>query len=252
MVCVRSPNGQIGSASEVKRVLKGAAPLEYRAWLLTVRATNKEDYREMPREVKSVVLEALVDEQGQLCAYTMRRIDANMSHIEHVKPESLCRLDARGSDLDFANMLACFPREGMPRFCRYGAQKKEDWWNAALFVSPLSPTCERMFRFKRDGTVSALPASAAARNTIRILALDHPTLTEDRRRAIDEYLYGQSHNAPLSRAQASRLRERVCAISNGRFIEFCVALRDALGEHVEYMDKLARRKAFYKNKKGKR
>jgi uncharacterized protein (TIGR02646 family) len=228
----------------MKFVQKGGPPHEYRNWCRQVEGTNKEDYREMQSDIKSVVLAALIQEQGDICAYTMKRIDRETSHIEHVKPESLCRSDRKGSDLSFANMLACFPRDGMRRVHRYGAQKKDDWWDTALFVSPLDPACEKRFRFNLAGEISATSVNAAARKTIRVLALDHPALTEERRRAIDEWLYGQGGSEPLSKAKASRLREKVCNRSAGRFIEFCVALRDALDGYIKYVEKLARKKQF--------
>jgi uncharacterized protein (TIGR02646 family) len=232
----------------MKFVRKGGPPHEYRNWCREVEGTNKEDYREMRRDIKSAVLATLMQEQGDICAYTMKRIDRDTSHIEHVKPESSCRADARGSDLYFANMVACFPRDGMRRAHRYGAQKKDNWWDAVLFVSPLDPACERRFRFNLAGEISATSTNAAARNTIRVLALDHPALTEERRRAIDEWIYGQGGSDPLPKAKAARLRGKVCNRSDGRFIEFCVALRDAIDEHITFVEKLARKKQFNKKR----
>src|SRR5260221_8501681 len=107
----------------MKYIQKGGVPHEYREWCRAVRGTNKQDYRELPSGMKAVVLAALVQDQGQICAYTMKRIDEGSSHIEHIKPEGLCRDEEKGSDLAFGNMLSCFPRPGMRRAYRYGAQK---------------------------------------------------------------------------------------------------------------------------------
>jgi uncharacterized protein (TIGR02646 family) len=233
----------------MKFVNKGGPPYAYRAWWRSVLGTNNEDYGAMPGNIKSAVLAALARDQGEICAYTMRRIDMNTSHIEHVKPESLCRLERKGLDLDFSNMLACFPRDGMPRRCRYGAQKKDNWWNPALFISPLSPACEKRFHFDLDGEISTVGTNEAAINTIRILGLDNKSLTEDRRRAVREFIYGDSGSDPLSKANASRLRAAVCSKSGTRYTEFCVALRDALDDYIKYLDKLARNKKFARNKK---
>jgi uncharacterized protein (TIGR02646 family) len=233
----------------MKYVQKGGPPHGYRQWCRDVHGTDNEDYREIPAGIKAVLLVALVQEQGGICAYTMKRIDKDTSHIEHIKPESLCRDDTKGSDLDFANVVACFPRDGMRRACRYGAQKKDNWWDATLFVSPLDPACERRFHFNREGEISTVGTNAAADRTIAVLRLDHPTLTEDRNRAIEEFLYGQHGDEPLSRAKASRLQREVCTRSAGRFVEFCVALRDALDEHVKYIEKVTRKRAFAKRRK---
>jgi len=228
----------------MKFVQKGGPPHKYRAWCRAVVGTAQEDYRDLPGDVKSQLLPALAKEQGDICAYTMKRIDKDSSHIEHIKPEGFCRAEKAGSDLDFSNMVACFPRAGMPRVCRYGAQKKDSWWDPTLFVSPLNPACEKRFRFSLDGQMLAVDDNEAASNTIGILALNHPSLAEDRRRAIQELIYGENGSAPLSRTKASRLRDEVCVRSKGMFVEFCVALRDALDAHIKYIEKLARKRSY--------
>jgi uncharacterized protein (TIGR02646 family) len=132
----------------------------------------------------------------------MRRIEESSSHIEHIKPESVCRSERIGLDLDYKNLVACFPRDGMGRNQRYGAQYKADWWDddGAEFVSPLSSNCESRFRFDLDGKIAQFSNDQAAATTIRVLGLDHRSLTEDRKRVIEEFIYGQT--GPLSRARS--------------------------------------------------
>jgi len=232
----------------MKYINKGGPPHGYRLWCRTVSGTNKESYTEIPGAIKALVLAALAKEQGDICAYTMRRIGTTTSHIEHIKPESLCRTDQRGSDLDFSNMVACFPRDGMPRDCRYGAQKKGNWWDAKVFVSPLKSSCEKKFRFAMSGAISAVGGNEAAIKTIAVLGLDNGSLTEDRRRAIEELIYGNGSD-PLSKAKAARLRSAICLKSGGRYIEFCVALRDALDDYLKYVDRLAKQRKFSRARK---
>ena len=107
----------------MKHIQKAGAPRGYSQWCANVAGTNKADYRELPATEKQALLAALIIEQGALCAYTMRRIGADSAHVEHIKPESRCRADQPESDLDYGNMVACFPRDGMKRACRYGARK---------------------------------------------------------------------------------------------------------------------------------
>lgn len=198
----------------------------------------------MPSQIRATLLNALVNEQGGLCAYTMKRIDTGTSHVEHMKPESLCRKDEKGSDLHFENLVSCFPRDGMPSSCRYGAHKKDDWWDKAQFISPLSISCEKKFHFNRKGEISAVDGCIAASKTIEVLALDHPTLTEDRYRAIDELINGKNGDNPLSKTKALNLIKTICNMSNGQFVEFCVAFRDALEDHVRYVVKSNRKRDF--------
>lgn len=53
---------------------------------------------------KSDIRQALLEEQGNLCAYCMRRIDADHMKIEHWYPESLL---SDNESLDYNNMLGC-------------------------------------------------------------------------------------------------------------------------------------------------
>lgn len=226
----------------MKLVRKRGAPHVYLQWCLKVRGTGKDDYREVPSHLKNAVHDAMVSEQGEICAYTMKRIDRKTSHVEHLKPQSLCRSEGSGEDLSYSNMVACYPRDGMTHKCRYGAQRKGSWWDTKLFVSPLHPACEARFRFAADGRVAG--ASDAAKATIKALGLNEAGLVEDRRRAIAEFLYGSSGSNPLSKGAALRLSEQVCSQKSGVLAEYCVALKHALGEHARYVDKIARKKAF--------
>lgn len=236
----------------MKYIRKGGAPHSYARWCTDVKGTAKEDFRELPRREKEALLDSLIREQGALCAYTMRRIQEDTSHVEHVKPQSLCRADLAGSDLNYENLVACFPRGGMkPEYC-YGARQKSDWWedDGAQFVSPLHPSCERRFRFYIDGRIMAVDNDVAAATTIRVLKLDHKSLTDDRRRVVEEFVYGTSGREPLSVAQARKAQALVCnANALGEFIEFCVAIRQALDEHLRLLHRLAERRKFARRRR---
>ena len=189
----------------------------------------------------------MIGEQGGLCAYTMRRIDKQSSHVEHIKPQSRCRADLGGSDLDYTNLVACFPRDGMKPSYRYGAQHKGSWWenDGAKFVSPLQPACERVFRFKLDGEVEAIDNRTDARMTIAVLRLDHRSLAEDRKRVIEEFIYGQTRADAMSSATAQRARDMICECDgDGSFYEFCVVLRTALEEYLAALAKLGQRRKY--------
>lgn len=231
----------------MKHIQKGGAPQEYVVWCRRVRGTPTEDFRSLKNPEKGSLHETLLQEQGWLCAYTMRRVNKASSHIEHIKPESLCRLARAGSDLDYENLVACFPRDGMEGKYRYGAQKKGDWWDddGHDFVSPLQQNCETRFRFDIDGNIEAVDNHPAAVNTIRVLALDHHSLTEDRKRVILEYVFGETGRDPLSKAQALRaINEILQRDGRYRFREFCVVIRNALVEYLGQLAKRANRRRF--------
>ena len=228
----------------MKYIEKTGCPHAYSRWCTAVAGTNQSDWRDVPSAQKGRILAAMIAEQGGLCAYTMRRIDENSSHVEHIKPQGRCREDLSGSDLDYTNLVACFPRDGMKAPYRYGAQRKDNWWDndGAEFVSPLRPVCERVFRFRLDGEIEPIHNRTEARTTIAVLGLDHRSLTEDRKRVIEEFIYGPTRDDPMSSAAARRARDTICDRNgNSRFYEFCVALRAALEEHLAALKKLRQR-----------
>jgi uncharacterized protein (TIGR02646 family) len=231
----------------VKYIRKGGAPPDYIAWCNQVRGTLTEDYRCLQKPEKAILQEALMEEQGWLCAYTLRRIDENHSHIEHIKPESICRSEQTCSDLDYDNLIACFPHDGMPGKCRYGAQQKGNWWDndGEKFVSPLHANCEKRFRYDLDGNIKAFKNHPAALTTIKVLKLNHPSLAEDRMRVIQEFIYGPAGDDPLSNAKVSRAMKNVCnRMASGYFYEFCVAIRDALTEYGKQLERIKNRRRF--------
>lgn len=229
----------------MKYIRKAGCPHSYSQWCSAVAGTDKSDWREVPSAQKGQLLATMIAEQGELCAYTMRRIDKDSSHVEHIKPQSRCRADQSGSDLNHRNLVACFPRKGMKAAYRYGAQLKEGWWDndGAQFVSPFQRRCERIFRFGLDGNIAAVSKHAGARTTIDVLGLNHQSLTEDRKRVIDEFIYGPTGDDPMSLANARRARNNICdRDGRGRFYEFCVAIRGALEAHLTYLTKLGKRR----------
>jgi uncharacterized protein (TIGR02646 family) len=237
----------------MKHVKKAGMPIDYSNWCRLVHGSVNEDYQCLQNPEKGSLHRALLQEQGWLCAYTMRRVDERNSHIEHIKPESLCRADQIGSDLDYYNLIACFPCQGMDRRYRYGAQEKGDWWenDGAEFVSPLNPNCERRFCFDLEGNIKAAENDRSAETTIGVLRLDHPSLTEDRRRVIQEFVYGPTGDNPISKAQAQRAIGTICSSGiAGRFHEFCVAINHALREHVEGLNRIATRRRFAGSRQG--
>ena len=225
----------------MKYIQKAAAPRAFTDWRARVRGTDKEKFGELPAAEKAVLINALMGEQGGLCAYTMRHSEETSSHIEHIKPQTVCRAEQPGNDLDYQNLVACFPREGMKSQYRYGAQARGYWWNPPLFVTPLQPNCEARFRFNLYGEVAALDGDAAAAETLKRLALDHKSLTEDRRRVIEDFIYSE----PLTVTAAQRWIAQVAQRKkDGQFIEFCIAIRHALEDYLKNLEKHRRKRAF--------
>ncbi len=163
-------------------------------------------------------------EQGYLCAYTMQQISTpDDCHIEHVVP----RNQSLDLQISYSNLLACAPGDTpghRPRGGKYpfGAQEKGGTLvNENNFVSPLQGDVELRFQYAGNGSITHLDDDAAAKNTIKILRLDHGQLLELRKAAIEERVW----DADLSAPQAEELSRRIMtADGDGRIPEFCVAI----------------------------
>lgn len=103
-----------------------------------------------------------------------------------------------------------------------------------------------MQRVDLGGQIAAIGNHAAARKTIEVLALNHDSLIDARKRVIEEFIYGTD---PLSPAKATQAKAIICQrSSDGRFHEFCVAIRDALDDYLKVLQKNARRRKFARRK----
>lgn len=240
----------------MKHIIKTNPPKKYADWCEKVKGKENESYKNVHSVERKPLKESLINEQGALCAYTMKRIDLETCHVEHIKPETVCRVEKKGADLDYQNMVACFPKEDLKHPYRYGAKEKDDWWEdeGKQFVSPLSKRCETLFAFDLEGKVFAVNNNPDAVKTIEVIKLDHATLTDERRRAITEFIFGPEGTFPLSKAKSLKAVDDIVKRNrDGSFIEFCIAIRSALVEHIRQLDKIADRKKYAaqskKNKK---
>lgn len=208
----------------MKHIRKSGEPQPLRLWRERQPIVNGKrincGYDDMPSEVKQAVKISLLQEQGYLCCYTGRSIDEDSSHIEHLKPQTLC-LD--GEDIDYANLLVAYP--GGTTVVPYGAQAKGSWYDPELLVSPLHGGCEKRFKFSLFGKIA--PSSAEDRGaveTIRQLRLDHAELDDLRRQTIQKTLIQLSP----SKKQLQLISESYCQPNiSGRFNSYCFVIQQA-------------------------
>lgn len=185
-------------------------------------------------ELKSQIRDALLDEQGELCAYTGIRINLTDLHIEHLKPRAH---DWEGdTDVRYENMVACHTKAGG----EFGAVYKGSWpspseWDD--FVTPLEERCEQCFRYETNGSVHAASTNRAAEQTIENLNLNHPELEDKRQSAIAGVLETFSQTDPQAMRRAvkqkvDRLRRRMKREDPNQLPEFIFVLIDALETHL--------------------
>lgn len=243
----------------MKYIRKKGIPRKYLNWCKVAIRTGQ-NYTDLPGKIKDILLKGLLEEQGFICAYTLRHIVSVTSHVEHIKPEGLLRQEdklngTKGSDLDYSNMVACFPRNEHKSHIAYGAKKKDGWWenDGVDFISPLIKKCEASFQFNIKGVITAKSNQRSAKKTIEVLGLDHPSLTDDRRRVIHEYIYGPDGQEPLNLKKTEiEILNVLKRKEDNKYYEFCIPIRDALLEHKKTLLKIAKRKKYAKQQSKKK
>ena len=232
----------------MRSINKGGQPQELISWRAENAATPQNLVYGGGAFPSEAVREALLAEQFHLCAYTLRRLktaaecqaegkDTRFScHVEHLLPQ--CR-GVPGEDIDYQNMVACFPSSQSTVACEFGAHAKADFDpSTGGFVSPLSHTAERHFEFDERGGISGRTADGIS--TINILKLNHKTLVNDRAAVIKGYL--QPKGKKVSAQAARRLAQEVLrADAQQRLPTYCVAVAQTALQHAEREERRAAR-----------
>lgn len=232
----------------MKFINKGGQPEELIRWKATNAASPQNlvyGGGDFPSEA---VRKSLLAEQFHLCAYTMRQLktaadcesqgkDTRAScHIEHLFPQ--CR-KVQGEDIDYQNMVACYPPSQSKIACDFGAQVKADFDpSGGRFVSPLSPAAEGHFKFDERGGIAGLTTDGVA--TIKVLKLDHKTLVHDRAAVIKGYL--EPKGKKVSAQAARRIAQEILkADAHKRLSAYCVAVAQSALQFAQREERRAAR-----------
>lgn len=101
---------------------------------------------------KREVLLSLIEEQGSLCAYCMRKIKDSDAHVEHYIPQSKTVGLNDSVSVDYQNLLAvCDGFEGSEA----GLTCDRARGNASLKVNPLREETLRSICYRRNGVIYA-------------------------------------------------------------------------------------------------
>lgn len=226
----------------MKRIRKTHPPREFLEWLKENEGLDCSYAALQGKEAHTVLKNNLLREQGFLCAYTGVSISEEDSHIEHIKPQTVCRKvpnpgNSYLEDVEYRNMVACFPQDGGDVSHGYGAPIKGGWWNEEQFISPCQEDCERRFIYKWGGKVSpAQENDTAANTTIDILGLNAKSLEDRRYRAIVGFFGFSSKRKTkeLSQRDAKALLTIIDKPdSTGKLSEFCFVFEQLLPKYIK-------------------
>ena len=209
----------------MKYIVKGLEPQALADCKASADDNWRPTYRNLDKDIKKVLKESLMAEQGYLCCYCESRLTPEDSHIEHFRPQS----DESVDPLDYSNMLcSCVSslHKGEPRHCGH---LKGNWFDDELLVSPLDPSCESRFSFTYDGHI--MPASEddmGAKETIKRLGLDIGKLVESRAKAIEAFLDDALTEEDLEGFVSGYLQKD----NQGAYEEFWTTIRYLFGGYV--------------------
>jgi len=206
----------------MKHNVKREEPEEFITWKLLSNDDWQPAFGNIPGEVKNVLRSALMAEQGGICCYCERRLSAEDSHIEHLRPQS----DPMVDPLDFGNLLCSCQnqiRRGTPRHC---GTLKDDWNEPEMMVSPLDPNCESRFAYDGDGVIRpAIADDRGALMTIEKLGLAISRLNDLRARVIEPFLDEDLSPEEVRLFVAGYLARD----ESGRYGEFWTTIRHLFG-----------------------
>lgn len=160
---------------------KGSSPQALINW----RAANgvppaEPNWQALMNPEKGQVHEALLAEQGHVCAYCGKRIttDFRSSHIEHFRPRSQCG----ALRFDWTNLFAsCGPtgQVNTPKTC---GDAKGDWNpQGCAHINPTDPQCAQRFSYDGNGAITpAVSGDVGAQTMITKLRLDDDSLDWER------------------------------------------------------------------------
>ena len=184
----------------MRAITKGREPAE----LVWYRSQPGALYDGCGHELVSRIREALLAEQGYICAYCMQRIDVNSMKVEHWHSQT--RYPAE--QLDYRNMLGCCSgNEGSLRGDQHCDTFKADK-DISLNPAERSHHQRLQIRFGGDGVIYS--GDSTFNDEInRILNLNQKRLKKNRRNVFDTVVRELSRESgPRTRSKVQKLVSR--------------------------------------------
>lgn len=221
----------------MKKIDKENSPKWFETWKQDFKNTNsreahyKNDFSSDNSDGETrrrKLRKQLVEEQGYICCYCMKKISLNASHIEHFWPQTAFPQ----IDLDYNNMFA--PCNGYVTIStdEHCGHKKEDWWEKDM-ISPTETEIEQMFKYSFDGKIHSVPGKSTAniaQKMITQMGLDSYHLERNRRKAIEssEFFEEEEYSHEDIRDFINYYSNK----DNGAYVPYCMAIVDCLKERL--------------------
>jgi len=221
----------------VKYIQKGLEPDEFTQWKKAKpKKYQSKDWKKLNPLPKKALHDALLREQGYICCYCERGITKDNSHIEHFVPKKGQNADPNLT-FEYQNLLCSCDgnaRHSENKGLTHCGIRKDDWFDAALMVSPLDKDCAGYFRYMMTGKIlpTDIPEKqTAALETINRCNLNHPMLKKMRQEALRRVAL-QSLTDNITLLSDSLTQEEIYQLiesysqpdTKGRYTPFCTAI----------------------------
>lgn len=193
--------------------------------LLQEKRKGLADYTDLFGAPKVAVQKSLLEEQGCLCAYCMRRISLETLQIEHYLPQHPQDEDYDPAlTIDYHNMLAVCSGNKKQAGVFENLTCDQHRRNTSLTVDPLDRTSIDKIKYKTDGTIYSDDPDIE-KDLDDTLNLNCPAsyLKENRKAALDEIkkvLYKRFPGKKVPKQQLERMLTRFQELHDGKYVAF--------------------------------
>lgn len=183
------------------------------------------DYSNLSGQAKVAVQKALLQEQGYLCAYCMKRIDLKRVQIEHYIPQHPEDGDYDPAlTIDYHNMLAVCSGGNKSAGTFKNLTCDQHRGNTPLTVDPLDRASIDKIQYKSDGTIFSEDAAIQRDLDITLnLNCTASYLKQNRKAALDQVKKKIQSSYPDHRATKDQLKKMLLHFQekqDGSYTEF--------------------------------
>jgi uncharacterized protein (TIGR02646 family) len=197
-------------------------------------------------DAKKSIQEALLEEQGYICAYCMQRISTERNttlnkpkiEIEHYLPQQTYP----SQTLNYQNMLGvCNGNSNEILHCDKTINGKSDGTITLKKLNPLDKNCEKLISYQKDGKIISRKDDTDVENDLnQVLNLNNEMLCRNRKMALDKYYEDfKKENKDKTKWDKSLFE---------KFIKTKLEVKNKKGQFKEYVHFLI---SFFEEKKAK-
>lgn len=201
------------------KIEKGAEPHEWLEYRVQPDAT----YEDADAEAKNALRNSLLLEQGYICGYCMRRIDAAHSRIEHIKPQSSSLAEGHPEEaLDYHNMILCCDGDINSAQEKKGFHCDRRKADIPIHFSPLeSHVVETVSYSSKSGEIKS--SDETYRNDFNdVLNLNHPRLKENRLATLNGVIDRLKKKSDWKKSELTdALNNYLCKNNEGKKKPYC-------------------------------